>query len=289
MKLSADTAFKSVAWSGAFLGVAIGAAILVQMTGESLPVWRHEGWRFLISSEWDPAAESFGAAAAAAGTLAAAAIALVIAVPLAFAAAVFVNSLPKAAGACLGHAMDLLAAIPSVIYGMWGLFVLCPLVQRLLEAFGVETTGLGLASSAIVLALMALPYISAIMRNVLALTPVTLVEAAAGIGCTRWEATWNIVRVHARRGLVGAVLIGLGRALGETMAVLFVCGGVSELPKGLFDCCTTIAATIANDFGEASGLHRTALFALGAILLAIELAVQFAAVKLIGSGKDKSK
>ena len=132
-----------------------------------------------------------------------------------------------------------------------------------------------------VLALMVLPYVSAVMRDVLAQTPVALVESARGIGCTRWEAVWHVAVRAQRRGLVGGILIGLGRALGETMAVLFVCGGVSAIPTGLFDGCTTIAATLANDFAEADGLHKSALFGLGAILLALEFAIQIVTQRLI--------
>ena len=195
---------------------------------------------------------------------------MAIALPLAFAAALFVNAAPPWLGRPLAHALDLLAAIPSVVYGMWGLFVLCPLLQSALAAVGVETTGFGVLAAALVLALMVLPYVSAVMRDALAQTPPALLESAAGVGCTRWESMWDVVVRAQKRAFVGGILIGLGRALGETMAVLFVCGGVAALPTSL-----------ANDFAEADGLHKSALFALGGTLLAVECVIQVAAQRLL--------
>lgn len=273
-RLSVDALFASACLAGAALGLVLAAALVAELGAASADIWRAEGLRFLFSSNWDPASGAYGAAGALVGTLATTALALLLAVPLAFAAALFVNAAPPWAARPLAHALDLLAAIPSVIYGMWGLFVLCPLLQDGLGRLGVETTGFGLLPAALVLALMVLPYVSAVMRNVLAQTPAALVEAAMGVGCTRWEAVWDVVVRARRRGLVGGILIGLGRALGETMAVLFVCGGVTAIPTGLLDGCTTIAATLANDFAEADGLHKSALFGLGAILLVLEFAIQ---------------
>ena len=281
MRLPTDSLFKYTCLAGAALGLVLSAALVVELVVASADIWRTAGLKFVFSSEWDPGSGMFGAGAALVGTLATTALALVVAVPLAFAAALFVNGAPPWAAKPLAHALDLLAAIPSVIYGMWGLFVLCPLLQDGLGRLGVETTGFGLLPAALVLALMVLPYVSAVMRDVLAQAPVALVESARGIGCTRWEAVWHVVVRAQRRGLVGGILIGLGRALGETMAVLFVCGGVSAIPTGLFDGCTTIAATLANDFAEADGLHKSALFGLGAILLTLEFAIQIVTQRLI--------
>lgn len=280
MKRSVDTVFKGICFAGAALGLFLAVALVFELGFASSGIWRAEGLKFVFSSEWDPGAGTFGAGGALVGTLATTALALLIAVPLAFAAALFVNDAPPWAAKPLAHALDLLAAIPSVIYGMWGLFVLCPLLQDGLARLGVETTGFGLLPAALVLALMVLPYVSAVMRDVLAQAPVSLVEAAMGVGCTRWEAAWDVIVKSQRRGLVGGILIGLGRALGETMAVLFVCGGVNAIPTSLFDGCTTIAATLANDFAEADGLHKSALFGLGAILLALEFAIQVVTQRL---------
>lgn len=285
MRRSVDTAFRGVCFAGAALGLVLAVALVLELCLASSAIWRTQGLKFLFTSEWDPGSGSFGALGALAGTLATTALALLVAVPLAFAAALFVNDAPPWASKPLAHALDLLAAIPSVIYGMWGLFVLCPLLQDGLARLGVETTGFGLLPAALVLALMVLPYVSAVMRDALAQAPAALVEAAMGVGCTRWEAAWDVVVKSQRRGLVGAVLIGLGRALGETMAVLFVCGGVNAIPASLFDGCTTIAATLANDFAEADGLHKSALFGLGAILLALEFVLQAVTQRIVREKK----
>ncbi|MGN0832584.1 MAG: phosphate ABC transporter permease subunit PstC [Kiritimatiellia bacterium] len=279
--MSVDGLFRRSCQACAATGLVVAVAVVAELFWSSGDIWRSQALDFLFTDNWDPAARSFGAAGAIFGTIATTLVALAISVPLAFAAALFVNSAPPWAARPLAHALDLLAAIPSVIYGMWGLFVLCPLLQSLLSALGVETTGFGLLASSLVLALMVLPYVSAVMRETLAQAPVALTEAAMGVGCTRWEATWDVIVRSQKRGIGGGILIGLGRALGETMAVLFVCGGVTGIPKSLFDGCTTIAATLANDFAEAGGLHRSALFALGAVLLIMELAIQMLAQRLL--------
>ena len=283
MKRSTDTLFKSACFIGATVGLLLAVALIAVLGFASADIWKAEGLAFVFSSDWDPSGGSFGAGGAIVGTLATTALALLVAVPLAFAAALFVNAAPPWAAKPLAHALDLLAAIPSIIYGMWGLFILCPLLQETLSRVGVETTGFGLLAAALVLALMVLPYVSAVMRDALAAAPITLAEAAAGVGCTRWEATWDILVRSQKRALLGGILIGLGRALGETMAVLFVCGGVNAIPTGLFDGCTTIAATLANDFAEAVDLHKSALFGLGSILLAFEFAIQAATQWLVKS------
>lgn len=285
MKLSTDTLFKSSCFAGVTVGLLLAVSLIAELGFASADIWKADGLKFIFSTEWDPSSGSFGAGGAIVGTLATTLLALVIAVPLAFAAALFVNDSPPWAKRPLAHALDLLAAIPSVIYGMWGLFVLCPLLQDGLAAVGIETTGFGLLPSALVLSLMVLPYISAVMRDVLAQAPVVLAESAMGVGCTRWEAVWHIIVRSQRRGIVGGILIGLGRALGETMAVLFVCGGVNAIPTGLFDGCTTIAATLANDFAEADGLHKSALFGLGAVLLVLEFGIQIVTQRLIRERK----
>lgn len=285
--LDTDTAFRWLCKAGAIVGLAVAIALVAVILKESMLALRTAGFSLVFSAEWNPADGSFGAAGALVGTAATTLLALLMAVPLAFAAALFVNAAPPNVAVPVAHALDLLAAIPSVIYGMWGLFVLCPLLQSVLSRLGIEYTGFGLVPSSLVLALMVLPYVSAVMRDVLAQTPVALVESAMGVGCTRWEATWDVVVRSRKAGLLGAIMIGLGRALGETMAVLFVCGGVSAIPTGLLDGCTTIAATLANDFAEADGVHKSALFALGGILLAFEFAIQATTIPLIGRRSKK--
>ena len=214
---STDALFKGLCRSGAALGLLLAIALAAALVWASADLWRAQGLRFLLSDDWNPAGGSFGAAGAVVGTLVTTGLALVVAVPLAFAAALFVNAAPPWLGRPLAHALDLLAAIPSVVYGMWGLFVLCPLLQSALAAVGVETTGFGVLAAALVLALMVLPYVSAVMRDALAQTPPALLESAAGVGCTRWEAMWDVVVRAQKRAFVGGNLIGLGRALGGTL------------------------------------------------------------------------
>ncbi len=293
MKKSAiDNSFK---WFCLFCAGLIGLLMLgffIQLSLNSRQVWEVFGWRFLISREWDPVAEKFGALPSIVGTLSTTGIALLIALPLALAAAMFLVNAAPLIREVLGHAIDLLAAIPSVIYGMWGLFVLVPLMQDKIQPFVADTlkihripflgkflaedyyNGFGILTGGLILAIMILPYICAILRDVLQMTPPMLREAAYGVGCTRWEAGKDIVIPYGIRGILGGVFIGLGRALGETMAVLFVIGNMMEMPRNAFSGATTIAATIANSFPEADGLQRSVLFALGLILLAMSLAIQ---------------
>ena len=241
----------------------------------------------LVSSDWDPANEKFGALPSIVGTLVTTVIALLIALPLAFAASLYIVDAPKKVGMVLGYAVDLLAAIPSVIYGMWGLFVLAPLIQKYVQPFMINTlhldripfvnssyNGFGLFTAGVILAAMILPYICAVLRDVLQMTPPVLKEAAYGIGCTKLEANKDIILRYGIRGVLGGIFIGLGRALGETMAVLFVIGNMMNMPKGIFDSATTISSTLANNFAEADGLQRSVLFALGVILLLMCLGIQ---------------
>ena len=262
-------------------------AFLVQLGLGSAPAWREFGIGFLFGTDWDPVADRYGALPAIVGTLLTTAIALLISIPPAFVTALFLVDAPPAVGAVLSQALDLLAAIPSVIYGMWGLFVLVPLMQDHVQPFLSETLGLGripffgeygngfgFLTASLILGLMILPYMSAVMRNVFKMTPGMLRESAYGVGCTRWETARDIVMRYGVRGLLGGIFIGLGRALGETMAVLFVIGNVSMLPDSLYAGGTTIAATLANNFAEADGILRAVLFALGLVLLTMSLGVQ---------------
>lgn len=269
-----DTAFRRLCLVCAALCGGLTVAFFAQLAVASGDAWRAFGLGFLASAEWDPVAGVYGALPAIVGTLLTTALALALALPLAFVSALFIVDAPPALARLLGQAVDLLAAIPSVIYGMWGLFVLCPLLQGLLERLGLDANGFGVLTAALILALMILPYICAVMRDVLRMTPPMLREAAFGVGCTRWETARDILLRYGLRGLLGGVFIGLGRALGETMAVLFVAGNVMEVPGSLLDGCTTIAATLANNFAEADGLQRSALFALGLVLLVMAFALQ---------------
>lgn len=269
-----DISFRTLCLICAVLCGLLTVAFFAQLAWASGDAWRAFGLRFLVSAEWDPVTDTYGALPAIVGTLLTTALALAIALPLAFVSALFIVDAPPWLSRVLGQAVDLLAAIPSVIYGMWGLFVLCPLMQELWWRLGIDTNGFGVLTAALILTLMILPYICAVMRDVLRMTPPMLRESAFGVGCTRWETARDILLRYGLRGLLGGVFIGLGRALGETMAVLFVAGNVMEVPGSPFDGCTTIAATLANNFAEADGLQRSALFALGLILLAMAFGIQ---------------
>lgn len=285
-----DTIFKWVC-----LGCAAAAGILLfsfflQLILASSGAWQTFGINFLFSTEWNPATDQYGALPSIAGTLITTGIALVIALVLAFAAALYLLDARPVIAGTLSHAIDLLAAIPSIIYGMWGLFVMVPLMQNYVQPFLVETlhldvlpffsasfNGFGLLTAGLILSIMILPYICAIMRDVFQMTPAVLREAAYGIGCTKYEVAKDIVLRYGISGIMGGVFIGLGRALGETMAVLFVIGNLMEMPTNIFSSATTISATLANNFAEAGGLQQSALFALGLVLLAMSFGIQLLA------------
>lgn len=289
-----DRVFK---WICADCALCIGLlvpGIFLQLGLHSAEAWCEFGPGFLWASDWDPAQELYGAWPNVAGTLLTTGLALLLAVPLSFVAALFVVEIPGWLGRPLSYCIDMLAAIPSVIYGMWGLFVLVPLMQEYGQPFLAETLGLaalpggrrllgedfngfGFLTAGVILALMILPYMSAVMRDVFRMTPTVLRESAYGLGCTRWEVTRDVVVRYGIRGLLGGIFIGMGRALGETMAVLFVIGNLMEVPAGLFSSGTTIAATLACNFAESDGLQRSSLFALGLVLLVLCLGIQMAA------------
>lgn len=266
-------------------------AFFILLFVNSSDAWKEFGIGFLWSDEWDPEQDRYGAFPSLAGTLITTGIALLIALPLAFVSALYLTEAPPNLGKVLSQAVDLLAAIPSIIYGMWGFFVLVPLMQDYVKPFlaeilnlvalpgigqilGSDSSGYGFFTAGLILALMILPYICAIMRDIFKMTPPMLRESAFGVGCTRWETAKDIVVKYGVRGLLGGIFIGLGRALGETMAVLFVIGNLMEVPHGILDSGTTIAATLANNFAEAEGLQQSALFALGLILLLLSFAIQ---------------
>lgn len=285
-----DKLFRTVCLSCAALIALLTVGIFLQLGIHSSDAWSKFGLSFITSDAWDPATDTYGALANIVGTLLTTGIALLIAIPLAFVSALFVTEAPAWISRILSQCLDLLAAIPSVIYGMWGLYVLVPLVDkvvlrlidehRLLDIdffrllLGETCYGMSFLTAGLILALMILPYMSAVMRDVFRMTPPMLRESAYGIGCTRWEATRDVVMRYGIRGLLGGIFIGMGRALGETMAVLFVIGNIMEMPDGLLSSGTTIAATLACNFAEADGMQRSALFALGLILLLMSFGIQ---------------
>lgn len=263
--------------------------IIVSLFINAWPTFAKFGARFLWYVEWDIINEEFGAAIAIAGTVISAGIALLLAVPLAFGIAVFLTeTCPVWLRRPLGTAIELLAAVPSIIYGMFGLFVFAPIFADYLQVplqsmlggmplvgwlFGGATNGLGILAAGIILAFMILPFIAAVMRDVFEITPPILRESAYGLGCTTWEVVRKVVLPYTQKGVIGGVMLGLGRALGETMAVTFVIGNANRMPTSLFSPGTSIASTLANEFGEAQDLHFNTLFALGFLLFCITFVV----------------
>lgn len=252
------------------------------------PALREFGIGFLTSSTWNPVTEQFGAAAAIYGTLVSSAIALLIATPLALGSAIFLSEFaPRWLRQPLGFLVDLLAAIPSVVYGLWGIFVLIPLLRTYVAPFFRDTLGLGdtalfagpaygpsMLAAGLILSIMVLPYIAAVSREVLLAVPRSQREAALALGATRWEAIWGAVLPFARTGILGGVILGLGRALGETMAVTMVIGNRHDISASLLAPGYTMASLLANEFTEASGdVHLSALMAVGFVLFVITLIV----------------
>jgi phosphate transport system permease protein len=265
------------------------AGIIVSLFINAWPTFKTFGVRFVWYVEWDIVNEQFGAAIAIVGTLISAGIAMLIAVPLAFGIALFLTeTCPVWLRRPLGTAIELLAAVPSIIYGMFGLFVFAPVFADYVQVpvrevmmgmplvgwlFGGAPNGLGILAAGIILAFMVLPFIAAVMRDVFEITPPILRESAYGLGCTTWEVVSKVVLPYTQKGVIGGIMLGLGRALGETMAVTFVIGNANRMPNSLFSPGTSIASLLANEFGEAEGLHFNTLFALGFLLFCITFVV----------------
>jgi len=269
--------------------------ILASLFYEASPALREFGIRFLTGTTWSPTDDVYGAVIAIYGTLVTSAIALLFAVPISFGIAVFLTeTCPLWLRRPLGTAIELLAGVPSIIYGIWGLFVLAPLlqeyVQPLLSATGLPIfagppLGIGVFTAGMVLALMVIPFTASVMRDVFETVPPVLKESAYGLGCTTWEVTRNVVLPYTRVGVIGGIMLGLGRALGETMAVTFVIGNANRLSPSLFAPGNSIASTLANEFAEADPvMHVPALFALGLLLFLITFVVLAGAKWLTARG-----
>lgn len=263
--------------------------IIVSLFVNAWPTFKTFGLGFLWTVEWDIVNEQYGAAIAIVGTLLSAGIAMLIGVPLAFGIALFLTeTCPVWLRRPLGTAIELLAAVPSIIYGMFGLFVFAPVFADYVQMpvrevmmgmpligwlFGGAPNGLGILAAGIILAFMVLPFIAAVMRDVFEITPPILRESAYGLGCTTWEVVSRVVLPYTQKGVVGGIMLGLGRALGETMAVTFVIGNANRMPSSLFSPGTSIASVLANEFGEAEHLHYNTLFALAFLLFCITFVV----------------
>ena len=301
---SQDIVFHRLTQTFSLLVLLALTGIIASLFINAWPAFQKFGINFIWRVEWDIVNEEFGAAISIVGTLASAGIAMLIAVPLAFGIAVFLTeTCPTWLRRPLGTAIELLAAVPSIIYGMFGLFVFAPLfadymqvpLQKILGGmplvgflFGGSTNGMGILAAGIVLAFMVLPFIAAVMRDVFEITPPILRESAYGLGCTTWEVIRNVVLPYTQKGVIGGIMLGLGRALGETMAVTFVIGNANRMPTSLFSPGTSIASTLANEFGEAAEFHIATLFALAFLLFAITFVV-LAMAKVLINRTEKAK
>jgi phosphate transport system permease protein len=281
------------------------AGIIVSLVIGAAPAFKEFGLSFITTVEWDPVNDKYGALIAIVGTLSTSLIALLIAFPVSFGIALFLTEIcPAWLKRPLGTAVELLAGVPSIIYGMWGLFIFAPLfndhVQPLLkntlgqlpligQLFSGPMMGIGILTAGIILAVMIIPFIASVMRDVFEVVPAVLKESAYGLGCTKWEVVRKIVLPYTKTGVVGGVMLGLGRALGETMAVTFVIGNANKLSWSLFSAGNSIASTLANEFAEAeSRLHVSSLFALGLILFMITFIVLSAAkIMLMGMSRKE--
>jgi phosphate transport system permease protein len=289
-----DRVFHGVTLAAAIIVLMLLAGVIVALFDGALPALRQFGFGFVFNEVWNPVTEQFGALAPIYGTLITSVIAMLIAVPVSLGIAIFLTEFcPIRLRRPIGIAIELLAGIPSIIYGIWGLFALAPFLQKnvqppiidalegvpvLENLFAGPPYGIGVLTAGLILSIMVLPFIASVTRDVFETVPAVLKEAAYGIGCTTWEVIRNVVIPYTRIGIFGGVMLGLGRALGETMAVTFVIGNAHRIGMSLFAPGTTISATIANEFTEAVGdLYTSSLIALGLILFVITFLVLAAA------------
>jgi phosphate transport system permease protein len=285
-----DARFHFLTWASAALILMIFIGVISSLVIGSIPAFRAFGLGFLVSSDWSPTDNKFGALPSIYGTLVTSALAMLVAVPVGIGIAIFLTELcPRMLRRPIGIAIELLAGIPSIIYGIWGLFVFAPWFQVNVQTpivmsvgnipvigtlFGGAPYGIGIVTAGLILSIMILPFISAVTRDVFETVPAMLKEATYGLGCTTWEVMWRVVLPFARSGVVGGAMLALGRALGETMAVTFVIGNAHSIDPSLFAPGTTISATIANEFTEATGtLYTSSLISLGLILFFITFIV----------------
>lgn len=300
-----DFLFHKITLAFALSVLLVLVGIIISLVLGAWPAFKEFGPAFITTIEWDPVNDQYGALIAIVGTLASSFIALIIAFPISFGIALFLTEIcPARLKRPLGTAVELLAGVPSIIYGMWGLFVFAPLFGDYIQPFLNKTIGqlpffsylfkgpmmgIGIMTAGIILAVMIIPFIASVMRDVFEIVPPVLKESAYGLGCTKWEVVRKIVLPYTRNGVVGGVMLGLGRAFGETMAVTFVIGNAHKLSWSLFAPGNSIASTLANEFAEAeSALHMSSLFALGLLLFLITLIV-LSAAKLMLMGMSRNE
>ena len=299
-----DKGFRILAMLSGLAVVLILALIAFSTTKEAWPAFRAEGLGFVTSDRWEPSQGHFGALAFIFGTLASALVALVISVPVSIGIALFMTEFaPARLRKPAVYAIDLLAAIPSVVYGLWGIYVLAPTIAPFYGSisnavrgipvldtfFGGQANGKSIFTCGIILALMVTPIVTALTREVFETVPRAQKEAALALGATRWEMIRAAVFPHSANGMLGAIILGLGRALGETIAAALVIGSSAQITSHLFASGDTMAGVIANQFGEASGTHRAALIGLGVVLFGITILVNLAARSIVGRQVAKSQ
>jgi phosphate transport system permease protein len=285
-----DSVFRGLAVSFGFFVLFLLGGVIVALVEGAWPALSHFGFDFVTSESWNPVTEKFGALAPIYGTVVTSLIAMAIGLPISFGIAIFITELcPGWLRRPIGTAIELLAGIPSIIYGIWGLFVFAPILQSTVQPFLIATLGnvpligalfegpplgIGVLTAGLILSIMVLPFITAVMRDVFMTVPPMLKESAYGLGCTTWEVVWRVVLPYTRIGVVGGIMLGLGRALGETMAVTFVIGNAHRIKESILAPGTTISAALANEFTEAVGdLYLSSLIALGFILFVITFIV----------------
>jgi phosphate transport system permease protein len=295
-----DRVFAAMTTGAALITLGLLLGIILSLVAGAIPAMREFGLSFLWTAEWDPVKERFGGLVMIYGTLVTSIIALLIAVPVSFGIAVFLTELsPGWLRRPLGTAIELLAAIPSIVYGMWGLLVFAPIFTKYLQIplqntlggvpglgalFQGPPIGIGILCASIILAIMIIPFIASVMRDVFEVTPPLLKESAYGLGATTWEVVWRVVLPYTKTGVIGGIMLGLGRALGETMAITFVIGNVNQLNSiSLFDAANSITSALANEFSEANpgSLHEASLIQLGLILFLITFVVLAASKVLL--------
>jgi phosphate transport system permease protein len=292
-----EAVFRTLTVASAALVLVLLAGVLMSLCYGGWPALKTFKLGFLTTEVWNPVTDRFGALAPLYGTVITSLIAMLIAVPLAFGIAVFLTeTCPLWLRGPIASCIELLAAVPSIVFGIWGLFVMAPILQHSVQPWLIDTFGdlpwlgklfrgppygIGLLTAGLVLAVMVLPFITSVMREVFLATPRSLKEAAYGLGATQWEVVWDVVLPNSRAGIIGGIMLGLGRALGETMAVTFVVGNAHRIATSLLAPGTTISASIANEFTEAVGaLYTSSLIALGLLLFVLTFTI-IAAARLL--------
>ncbi len=287
IRFNADTVFKGVTVVAAVVVPIIIAGIFWELLILSWPALKKFGWRFFVTEVWNPVTQQFGAASSIYGTVISTLIAMVLAVPMSIVIALFLVELaPRSVSKVVSNLIELLAAIPSIIYGMWGLFIFAPFMAKYVQPFLGQhlgflplftgpPMGIGMLTAGVILAFMILPFITAICRDVFSLVPPVLKESGYGVGATTWEVTYKITLPYGIVGVLGGIFLGLGRALGETMAVTFVIGNTHKISLSLFAPGNSIASSLANEFAEATEpIYLSSLIALGLVLFLFTFLVQ---------------